>query len=69
MTIEEGGYMALDYKEAVLNFYKHEDCGTKWADLWSCGCNDECPKCGGEIEPYASLPVSEIDAAMITIRT
>ncbi len=32
------------------NYYRH--CGVEWQDTWSCACNDECPKCGGEIEPY-----------------
>jgi hypothetical protein len=61
--------MAVDYGQAVLNFYKHEECGTHWTDLWSCGCNDECSKCGGEIEPYASLHVSEIEARMADIQS
>ncbi len=34
------------------NHYYH--CGTPWDDNWSCMCNDECPVCKGEIEPYAS---------------
>jgi len=34
------------------NYYKH--CGEEWDDVWSCQCNDECPKCGKEIEPYKS---------------
>jgi len=59
--------MGVECEEAMLNFYKHKECGTHWVDLWSCGCNDECPKCGGEIEPYASFDVSEIDARMANI--
>lgn len=61
--------MAVIYGQAVLNLYKHEECGTQWADLWSCGCNDECPKCGGEIEPYVSLAVSDIEAEMMNIHS
>ena len=61
--------MALDYGEALLNFYKHEECGTRWADLGSCGCNDECPKCGGEIEPYLSLAVHDMEAEMANIHS
>jgi hypothetical protein len=30
--------------------YRH--CGTEWTQYWSCACNDECPTCGAEIEPY-----------------
>jgi hypothetical protein len=34
------------------NFYRH--CGEEWDDEWSCMCNDECPVCHKEIEPYKS---------------
>ncbi len=30
--------------------YRH--CGVEWSDTWTCACNDECPVCGKEIEPY-----------------
>ena len=26
--------------------------GVKWTDEWDCTCNDRCPKCSVEIEPY-----------------
>jgi hypothetical protein len=32
--------MSIDFAEGVLNLYKHDDCGSHWADLWNCGCND-----------------------------
>ncbi len=38
-----------------LNRYRCDDCAEEWEDQWSCGCNDECPTCGHEIEPYESL--------------
>src|SRR5690606_25198796 len=28
------------------NHYHCTDCGTHWADEWSCGCDDDCPRCG-----------------------
>lgn len=34
------------------NFYVH--CRREWQDKWSCMCNDRCPVCNHEIEPYAS---------------
>lgn len=34
------------------NYYRH--CGEEWEDVWSCACNDECPVCKAEIEPYQS---------------
>jgi hypothetical protein len=41
-----------------LNHYKCPDDGAEWTDEWSCTCNDRCPKCNKEIEPYES---EEID--------
>ena len=35
-----------------INHYTH--CGTEWEDVWSSKCNDRCPVCNAEIEPYAS---------------
>lgn len=44
-----------------LNHYRHDDCpvrpGVEWDDSWSCMCNDRCPECGAEIEPYESEEV------------
>lgn len=45
-----------------INRYRHEDCKRaskgegppEWTDQWSCACNDKCPNCGAEIEPYES---------------
>lgn len=34
------------------NHYRH--CGTEWDDQWDCQCNDECPECKAEIEPFES---------------
>ena len=31
-------------------YYKH--CDTEWDMEWSCTCNDRCPVCNHEIEPY-----------------
>lgn len=41
------------------NYYEH--CDTQWDDTWSCMCNDRCPVCNKEIEPYKSedLEVAE----------
>jgi hypothetical protein len=42
-----------------LNLYKCP-CGEEWEDLWDCACNDKCPQCNKEIEPYYS---EEIDTS------
>jgi hypothetical protein len=43
-----------------LNYYHCPNDGKEWVDLWSCMCNDKCPLCDAEIEPYRS---EEIKAA------
>lgn len=35
------------------NYYRCP-CGEEWNDQWDCCCNDHCPKCHKEIEPYIS---------------
>lgn len=37
-----------------LNFYRCE-CGEEWEDSWDCSCNDCCPSCNKEIEPYKTV--------------
>ena len=36
------------------NYYKCPKDNTNWTDEWSCTCNDHCPACNIEIEPYFS---------------
>jgi hypothetical protein len=35
-----------------LKYYECSECSTKWTDEWSCTCNDRCPECRAETEPY-----------------
>lgn len=35
-----------------LNHYVCTVCDESWSDQWSCACNDKCPTCNREIEPY-----------------
>lgn len=35
-----------------LNQYRCPYCQTEWEDSWDCGCNDRCPDCNKQIEPY-----------------
>jgi hypothetical protein len=32
-------------------------CGEQWEDQWDCQCNDRCPACNKEIEPFSSIEV------------
>ena len=67
VAVDEGGLtlVVIDDKETYLevggvpeasyvNYYLCPNDGTLWDDTWSCMCNDRCPKCDAEIEPYAS---------------
>lgn len=37
------------------NFYECPRDGTRWADEWSCTCDDRCPTCNASITPYDSV--------------
>lgn len=34
-----------------IKYYECE-CGCEWTDTWDCLCNDRCPDCNREIQPY-----------------
>ena len=47
--------------KARLRFRNHYLCpndGTKWHDAWYHVCNDRCPVCDDETEPYFSEDIS-----------
>ena len=44
----------------VRNYYECSECGTKWTDEGDCMCNDRCPKCSSEIEPYDSVDLGPL---------
>jgi hypothetical protein len=39
-------------KHMFRNYYRCPYDGAAWIDEWSCMCNDRCPTCRAEIEPY-----------------
>lgn len=41
-----------------IKSYQCEECGVEWTDEWSCACNDRCPECDAEIEPYKYIDLS-----------
>lgn len=41
-----------------MNFYKCP-CGNSWCSSWECTCDERCPACHKEIEPYHSEDVKE----------
>jgi len=40
-----------------VNHYHCDACEEEWQDTWSCACNDRCPVCNQEIQPYKSEEV------------
>lgn len=48
-----------------LNYYKH--CNEVWEDQWSCMCNDRCPTCNAEIEPFKSEELNDDGQVVETI--
>jgi hypothetical protein len=40
------------------NYYECPNDRTKWHDEWTCMCNDRCPTCDREIEPYFSEDIA-----------
>lgn len=47
----------MDNEKLYRSYYQH--CGEEWQSIWDSACNDECPVCGKEIEPYDYEEVGE----------
>lgn len=45
--------------EEFTNYYRCDNCEEEWSDTWSSMCNDRCPKCDTETEPYDSDETSD----------
>jgi len=43
-------------EQRFLNEYECP-CGETWEDVWSCGCDDDCPSCGTTCSPSESTPL------------
>lgn len=52
--------MSKELKPRFRNYYRCSVCGTEWTSAWSSTCNDHCPKCNAEIEPYSSEDIPTI---------
>jgi len=67
-TVAPHAWIAAEQKDNIkfVNHYVCE-CGHEWEDEWDCACNDRCPACNKEIEPYisddGSLPEGAVEAA------
>lgn len=53
-TVSEAPSDDLDSPSQFVNYYRCPNDGTGWSDIWTATCNDRCPACGREIEPYTS---------------
>ena len=49
-----------DITFAFRNYYQCPYDDTKWRDEWHCTCDDRCPVCDREIEPYFSEDVTPV---------
>ena len=48
----------------LVNYYKCPQCSHRWLEMWSCGCDSECPACRTRnISPIGSEHVRETFAA------
>ena len=54
-------YRSLVYRPGAFD-YRCRECRTAWTDEWSCACNDRCPRCRAEIEPYDWDDLSVIES-------
>ena len=43
---------------AYRNHYDCLECDTQWKDEWSCGSDDECPKCGRDTSPTDTVRIA-----------
>lgn len=44
-------------EEEICFLNRYEHCGRVWQDHWTCMCNDRCPICNAEIEPFESFQI------------
>lgn len=49
------------------NFYKCPYDGTEWEDEWDSMCNDKCPECNKEIEPYHSEDIIKEEESDVSL--
>ena len=52
----------LDKYEPIypyINYYRCPDCDEEWEMEYDCVCDDNCPTCGEEIEPYETIDREE----------
>jgi hypothetical protein len=51
--------MSKGPKPKYVNYYRCSEDGTEWQDEWDCTCNDRCPTCNAETEPYKSEDIPD----------
>ena len=50
---------SMEFEDHIVynNYYHCPACDHDWEDQWDSMCNDRCPVCRSEIEPYTSEEV------------
>lgn len=59
---ENEEHLDEDVSQGTARFLNHYRCpndGEEWSDEADCQCNDRCPICRAEIEPYDSEDIEE----------
>lgn len=50
--------LSKEIKYKYINYYKCPNDGEEQIDMWDSMCNDRCPECNAEIEPYDSTEIN-----------
>lgn len=58
ISLEKLNDVLDDVEMLYRNYYKCPNDGEEWEDEWDSMCNDHCPKCEAEIEPYKSEEIA-----------
>jgi len=59
IAIQRRKIMDKTDNETYLNEYYCAHCDIHWDDVWDCMCNDKCPECDKEIEPFKSTKLEK----------
>jgi hypothetical protein len=57
----QGDTVVITIETLYRNYYKCNKCKRAWTDVWDSMCNDRCPGCNHEIEPFKSYELVECE--------
>lgn len=60
-----GAQVNHNFSMAYKNYYHCKECKQRWKSDWLHTCNDKCPNCNSEIQPYKSEQIiPELEKSM-----